>query len=432
MAKAKKKHLFLKIILGIIAVVLILVGLIAISNVISTSIVMKNARSVEPVFIENQLKPELDEETGFFTFTTDREFKVLQLSDIHIGSAFLSVAGDKQAMKAVETMIRVEKPDLVIVTGDAFFPVPQSGTLNNASELKVFSALMNRLGVYWAFCFGNHEYQGPSYLDESELAQRLEGCGEYCLFQRGPESVSGEGNYAINVKNSDGVITRSFILLDSHAYPENDKWGFSESYDNIHKDQVEWYTALISDLNTMNKQAIMDCKSMEKKSEYSKNHGVVKSFVFLHIPLKEYQTAWNNYKNNGYKNTVDTKYIYGYMGEKSAPYIYCGAGEDDLFERAVQLGSTQGIFCGHDHTNTFSFDYNGVRLTYGMSIDSLVYKNIKNLGSQRGGTLIISAPDGKFEIEPENYYQSKYNFEGKEEVTMQILNEEQEKAQKNG
>lgn len=432
MAKGKKKHLFLKIILTIIGVLLLLVGLIALANVVSYSIDMKMVEKIEPVFMENQLKPELDEETGFYTFTTDRDFKVLQLSDIHIGSGFLSADNDKQAIKAVETMIRVEKPDLVIITGDAFFPVPQSGTLNNASELKVLSTMMNNLGVYWAFCFGNHEYQGPSYLDESELAQRLEGCGKYCLFQRGPEAVSGEGNYAINVKNSDGVITRSFILLDSHAYPENDKWGLSEEYDNIHEDQVEWYTATVNDLNTLNKQAIMDCESMTKKSEYSKNHGVVKSFIFFHIPLKEYQTAWNNYKNNGYKNTADTKYIYGYMGETSAPYIFCGAGEDDLFERAVQLGSTQGLFCGHDHTNTFSFEYNGVRLTYGMSIDSLVYKNIKHLGSQRGGTLITSAPDGTFKIEPQNYYQAKYDFEGKEEVTMQTLNEEQEKAQNNG
>ena len=143
MAKGKKKHLFLKIILTIIGVLLLLVGLIALANVVSYSIDMKMAEKIEPVFMENQLKPELDEETGFYTFTTDRDFKVLQLSDIHIGSGFLTADNDKQAIKAVETMIRVEKPDLVIVTGDAFFPVPQSGTFNNANELKVFSTMMN-------------------------------------------------------------------------------------------------------------------------------------------------------------------------------------------------------------------------------------------------------------------------------------------------
>ena len=431
MAK-KKKPLVLRIFLWCLGIILGIAALIALANTISTAIDMKRVNAIEPVFKEDKLTPVIDEDTGFYTFTTDRDFKVLQLSDIHIGSAFLTVDNDKQSIQAVETMIRVEKPDLVIVTGDAIFPVPQSGTLNNANEWKVFSTMMNRLGIYWAYAFGNHEAQGPSYLDEAKLAARLEGCSEYCLFQRGPATVSGEGNYAINIKNSDGVITQSFIILDSHAYPAEDKWGLKEQYDNIHEDQVAWYTNTVENLNTLNKQAILNTTDRQKRSAYSETLSVVKSCLFFHIPLREYQTAWKNYEANGYRDTVDTQYRYGYMGEHAAPYIYCGAGEDELFERAVALGSTQAMFCGHDHTNTFCFNYNGILLSYGMSIDSLVYKNIKHLGSQRGGMLITSAPNGKIVIEPQNYYQEKYDFEGKEEVTMQALNEAQEEAQRNG
>lgn len=430
--KKKKMNLGLKIVIGIVVVIVALIAALAIANCICTAIDMKLVNSLEPVYYENQLKPEIDEQTGFYTFTTDREFKVMQLSDIHIGSAILTMPNDRQAIKAVETMIRVEKPDLVIITGDAIFPVPQSGTLNNATELKVFTTMMNKLGVYWAFTFGNHEYQGPSYLNEAQLAERIEGCSEYCLFQRGAESLSGEGNYAINVKNSDGVITRSYIMLDSHSYREDDFWGLGEQYDNIHQDQIDWYINTVNNLTELNKQAILETESRAKRSEYSEKFGIVKSFLFFHIPLEEYKTAWDNYKNNGYKDTADTKYIYGYMGENKPPYIFGGVGEDNLFESAVELGSTEGIFCGHDHTNTFSFIYKGVRLTYGGSIDSLVYKDIRHLGSQRGCTMISSAPDGTFEITPENYYQKKYDYEGKESVTMQHLNEQQEKAQNNG
>ncbi len=41
------------------------------------------------------------------------------------------------------------------------------------------------------------------------------------------------------------------------------------------------------------------------------------------------------------------------------------------FERAVEIGSTKGIFCGHDHYNNISLEYKGIRLTYAMSIDYL-------------------------------------------------------------
>ena len=433
MAKEKKTmNLFVKILLWFFGILIGLIALLALANTICTAIDMRTVNALEPVYMEDQLTPEIDDATGFYTFTTDREFKVMQLSDIHLGSAILTVDNDKQVIKTVETMIRAEKPDLVIVTGDAFFPVPQSGTFNNGNELKVFSTMMNKLGVYWAFTFGNHEYQGLSYLDEAKLAARLEGCGEYCLFQRGSESVSGEGNYAINVKNSDGVITRSFIMLDSHAYLPEDKLGLGEAYDNIHKDQIEWYKSTVNMMTELNRQTISNIENKATRSTYSEQFSIVKSFLFFHIPLKEYRTAWENYKDNGYRDTADTKYIYGYMGEEKAPYIYCSEMDDDLFESVLDYGSTEGIFCGHDHTNSFSFEYKGVRLSYGLSCDCLVYKNIKHLGAQRGCTLIGCGADGSYTITPENYYQPKYDFEGKEEVSMQTLNEEQEKAQQHG
>ena len=432
--KKKVKKILLRILFSIIGIVLFVALFLLIANGISTYKNLNFVDKIEPVkYDKAQLIPLLDEETGYYTFTTERNFKIMQLTDIHIGSGFLTVKNDKQAIKAVETMIRTEQPDLVVVTGDAFFPVPQSGTFNNANELKVFATMMNNLGVYWAYTFGNHEYQGLSYLSEAKLAERLEGCSEYCLFQRGSSDVSGEGNYVINVKNTDGVITRSLVCLDSHSYTGDDKLGLKEKYDNIHPDQINWYRNTLTMLDESNKEVIDSLTDGAKRSKYYEQFSIIKSFLFFHIPLKEYRTAWDNYKNNNYRSTGDTTYIYGYMGEKKPPYIYCSEKDDELFETALALGSTQAIFCGHDHTNNFCFVYKGIRLTYGYSIDSLVYKNIKNLGSQRGCTIITSMPGGSFNIKPENYYQKKYDFEGKEKVTMQHLNEKQEKAiKKNG
>ena len=57
--------------------------------------------------------------------------------------------------------------------------------------------------------------------------------------------------------------------------------------------------------------------------------------------------------------------------------------------------------------NTFSVEYKGVRLTYGMSIDYLAYIGISKEGSQRGCT-VITYNDSEFDCVAENYYQDKY------------------------
>ena len=77
----------------------------------------------EPVEYENRLVPELDEE-GVPYFTTDGDFKVMHLTDVHICGGFISAANDKKALNAVAAMITAEKPDLVVVTGDIAFAVP--------------------------------------------------------------------------------------------------------------------------------------------------------------------------------------------------------------------------------------------------------------------------------------------------------------------
>ena len=48
--------------------------------------------------------------------------------------------------------------------------------------------------------------------------------------------------------------------------------------------------------------------------------------------------------------------------------------------------------------NTLSLVYRGIRMTYGMSIDYLGYKNIQNSYIQRGGTLITRNADGSVDI----------------------------------
>ena len=70
-----------------------------------------------------------------------------------------------------------------------------------------------------------------------------------------------------------------------------------------------------------------------------------------------------------------------------------------MFDKILELGSTKGVFVGHDHYNTQSVTYKGIQLTYGMSIDYLAYKGIKKRINQRGATIIDIADDSSFHCE---------------------------------
>ena len=305
-------------------------------------------------------------------------------------------------------MIEKAQPDLVVVTGDIAFPVPYAaGTFNNKSGAKIFAALMESLGVYWTVAFGNHDTESYSYFDRETMSEFYSNPEyKYCLYSSGPEEIDGYGNYVIKVKNSDGIITQGLICMDSHAYTDGDFLGIFWKYDNLHENQIEWYKEQIEAMNSENKAL-----GSEEK---------VKSMVFMHIPLTEYKDALTEFAEAGYKDTDNVKYHYGIAGE-TGKVVYHGMHEDDFFETALSLGSTQAIFCGHDHYNNFSLDYKGIRLTYGYSIDYLAYSGVSKEGSQRGFTDIVISPDGSFDCTAVNYYSSGMASEDeKAQVTMQF------------
>lgn len=392
-------------VLGCIAVVIVLfiaVTVIMTVNSVKSSIALAN--TFETVQIENQLIPEKDE-NGYYTFTTDENFKVLQLSDVHIGGGWISTKKDAMALNAVAAMVTAEKPDLVIITGDIAYPVPvQAGTFNNLSGARIFATLMEKLGVYWAISFGNHDTESYSYYSREKIADFYENSGfKYCLFQSGPEDIDGYGNYVINVKNTQGQLTQALFIIDSHSYIDSDPFGIFWKYDNIQENQVVWYEETLEKLTAQNagKQ--------------------FKSSAFFHIPLTEHNDAWFEYANNGFENTQNVSYIHGDAGE-SDKMVYCGIGEDRLFEAMLEHGSTKAVFFGHDHKNNFSLEYKGIRMSYAMSVDYLAYIGISKQGIQRGCTVITYMPDGSFDIQNENYYQDKYvTLYEKEEVTMQAV-----------
>lgn len=410
------KKFFLVLLIIFLTVFVILLGFV-VANKISEISMNEYIDSFAAVEKENKLIPQYDE-YGNPYFTTDGDFKVLHLTDIHLTGGVIGRGKDKKAINAVAAMVTAEKPDLVVITGDISFAVPWYGTVNNKYAHSYFIRLMENLGVYWTVSFGNHDSEAYNYYNRPSVANMYDDDDlEYCLFDKGDETVLGEGNHVINLKNSSGLVTKSFIVLDSGSYTEDDPLGIKWDYECMDESQVKWYKETVEKYSAYN-EGIYNSLPEESRPAEKDKFTTVQSLLFFHIPLKETRNAYNEYVNNNSQNTENVEYIRGNAGEEDK-VVYCSEYEDNLFETVLELGSTNAMFYGHDHLNNFVLEYKGVTLSYGYSVDYSAYAGIAKKGYQRGCAVITCSPDTSFNITHENYYQDKYpSLYEKEEVDM--------------
>lgn len=327
-----------------------------------------NATKIE----KRQLEFGIEQESGNYYVQNNDDsepVKVLQLSDIHLGAGILSANRDRLVVDAVIKIVTNTKPDIIILTGDFVYPSPLTLTLNNFNSSRAIGKLFEKFEIPWAVVYGNHDAPFYATHSKTQLSEYFESL-DFCLFQKGPENITGQGNYVVKLLSATGELESALILMDSNAYTGLFK------YDIIHDNQVEWYANQIQNLK-------------------NSNGDIVPTHLYIHIPLYEYRLAWEEYINGG----EDAVYHYGKKDDKRI-----ASADDDrgrLFNRIVELGSTKNVFAGHDHTHNFSITYKGVRLTYGMSMDYTAYVYIYFTEEYRGGTLLeISTLDASYEIFP--------------------------------
>ena len=397
-ARRRKRTL---VTLGVIlAVLAVLAVATAITNTVHRANMEKYIDRYGKVSYENQLAPKIDD-LGNYYFTTDGDFKVMQLTDIHLGGGFLFADGDKRAIHAVAAMIEVEQPDLVIVTGDISFAVPWSGTLNNEIAHGYFKRLLENLGVYWTITLGNHDAEKYNYHDRAAVADMyLDESLDYCLFTKSPEDVYGESNHIITVQNSQGLVTSAFVMIDSNAYTDKDIFGLGWDYDNVHEDQILWYRENIEYYTAKNLARYNALDESARPKGF--NTDVVRSYMYMHIPPEEMLIAYNRAIADNTLSVDDN----GIAGEEGQ-VVYSSAYPDKLFETVTALGSTKGIFFGHDHLNSLRFTVEGVLLSYGYSIDYSAYAG--STAYQRGCSIHTITPDGSLSLRHSNYYSDIYD-----------------------
>ena len=313
---------------------------------------------------------QLDDETFRLTIPDDRAYKILQLTDLHLGLSRFSKKKDYMALHAVTQIIHRAHPDLIIFTGDQVFPyLPKAGTLDNRLQAKRFIAFMDRFEIPYTMVFGNHDTEMGAKCGREELAE-IFASGKYSFFTKGNPDIFGVGNFIIELTETNETVRYALALLDSNMYGNG--WFYS-GFDCIHDDQTQW--------------------CMKRLELLKEKYPAMQALAFFHMPPREIKEAYAKMKQGNSSVT----YKLGSIGEKDS-YFGISNREGHFFEKAKEQGLIKGMFFGHDHLNTLSLEYQGIRLTYGMSIDYLGYKGIEKFHSQRGGTLITIETDNSFNV----------------------------------
>lgn len=305
--------------------------------------IVKNIFDVEPKYVGSSVRilKETDDTTYIAKYDAkgridNGNFKIMVTTDLHLWNDMSLI---NKSLDMLAKHLAAEKPDLLLITGDAI--------LTDFQQLDCiqFGRFMEKTGVYWAYCFGNHEARAEKEFHKYFMLKNIESF-PHCLSKFGDPELFGYGNFKINIMNGDNTIKQSIFMFDSgrdieepHRTEHGLPAGF-EGYDFIKKTQIEWYKNSI--------------KSLEDE------HGKFKSMVLMHIPLKEYEEVMKLDENGNYVPTGKAEILYGGMYES----VGCSPYNSGLFDAILELGSTNAVFAGHDHVNDFCALYKGVYLVY--------------------------------------------------------------------
>ena len=295
-----------------------------------------------------------------FPYRDDGTFKVLQLTDTHV---IFDNPKSERAYENVDKMLTLEKPDLVIHTGDIIFGRPVEEGLR-----KVLGIIADHR-IPFAVALGNHDSEfGLTRTEVLDVIRTI----PYNINTPADKGISKASNDVITLSGPDGV-DRVLYLFDSGQKMEVEGGG----YDNVHADQIEWYDAY-------------------SKEFTARNGGKpVHSLAFFHIPPAEFDYALRLADKSGWT-------FIGHMGE----HIGCSKLNSGLFQAMKFNGDIQAIVCGHEHNNDFVLQYMGVMLIYGrFSGCDNVYNDLKPNGArvfefvrgQRGFTTWVRLNTGETE-----------------------------------
>lgn len=263
-------------------------------------------------------------------------FRILIFTDIH---ARLSC--DPRTLMFLEAAVEREKPDLVLWNGDNVVESPDADTLR--AVVSRLAEPMEKRGIPWAHVFGNHDEECCfSRRRQQEIYESFP-----CHISYSEPGIHGVGNHMLPIFSGDEV---KFAVwgIDSNDYLKTDNDFFEGDleksavlprvifrdcgYAFIRFDQILWYWNL--------------SKALEAQGNKK-----VPGIMYFHTCLNEFTMVPFNPKETGM------------TGEQNEP-LCPSTLNSGLFTALLERGDVKGVYCGHDHTNTYEGSYCGIRLGF--------------------------------------------------------------------
>ncbi len=260
-----------------------------------------------------------------------KDFVILNITDTHFSDYDYRAFTAFDVEAKIKTLVANINPDLITVSGDIVC------TDSTYYSIRRITDLFESFGIPWAPMFGNHDDEGNC--DKNFLADIMMSAPN-CVMSKGDPEM-GVGNYVINIaeENDDGSldIVEALVIMDCRAQ-------------NRQK-QIEWFKWVAAGTNTLT----------DNSAEIS---------IITHIPLGEYQyaydAAWNS-ETNSWREGFNA------YGEYHESICYDSTSDgtpalDGLFTAMKESETAKFVFCGHEHLNNFSIEYEGIRLTYCLKV----------------------------------------------------------------
>lgn len=255
--------------------------------------------------------------------------------------------------------LKVEKPDLAVLTGDQIKGYGISMAMGDSVEkaknvIETIVSVFDELQIPFAVLFGNHDEFGSAL---KPLQWQMYKKSGYCVGITETQ-LNGYGIYNLPVKDKDGNVKLNIYCFDSGMRDTE-----THSYQTVDTDQIEWY-------------------KRKREELCEQNGGYVPSMVFQHIPVPEVYELMDTvskrvkgavkgagiYSKNYYVIGSKTKQG-GFMRENAAVPMK-NSGE---FAALCEKGDVMALFFGHDHINSFSGILNGIEMGYTQGCGFNVY-----------------------------------------------------------
>ena len=276
-----------------------------------------------------------------FRFNADGRFKILHVTDTHLHEDNVA-----ESTRMIALACDVEKPDLVMLTGDL---APEDTFEQTAERVDQLMQVFESRNIPVAVTFGNHDSENGAYTREAVMA--LYNAYSCSVSVDDGDLLTGCGTYRIPLYASTGnELKFNLWVFDSGDY---DGEGH---YANVAEDQVEWYKETSAEIERQNGKKIY-------------------SLVFQHIIVpeiyealeeKDYWTAYSYphiYDESKYYR-FSTEYTnYGMLCEFPCPGYY----NHGQFAAMVERGDVLAMFTGHDHSNAFGVNYKGIDIVNSLS-----------------------------------------------------------------